>query len=201
MGELKCNCFKNTSTLLCMENIFCEPSLLTQYLKQLHPCIEEAGCATCPNSSHQLLSFPSLAGQPSITKQMDKGRTAKRVTVAKENKHGSVSSTVEDSAFHSGAADNTIIATCQSRYPITCAAAENRELKKSDAAVSVGLCTKETTGVGVQERTVHQQAEVITPDPNKLSMLRNTKDFAKPVFTYRNININGTYIGGAGSQK
>lgn len=73
-GELKCNYVKNTSTSLCMENIFCEPSFLAKYVKQLHPCREEAGCATCPSSSHQLLSFPSLAGQP----QHHKSRTANK---------------------------------------------------------------------------------------------------------------------------
>ena len=91
-GELKCNCFKNTSTLLCMENNFCEPSLLTKYLKQLHPCREEAGCAICPNSSHQLLSFPSLAGQPRHRKADGQRQNGKQATVAEENKHGSVSS-------------------------------------------------------------------------------------------------------------
>lgn len=106
-GELKCNCFKNTSTLLFMENIFCEPSLLTKYLKQLHPCREEAGCATCPNSSHQLLSCPSLAGQPWHHKVDRQRQNSKQATMAEENKHGSVSSTVEDSAFHSGAVDNS----------------------------------------------------------------------------------------------
>lgn len=199
--ELKCNCFKNTSTLLCMENIFCEPSLLTKYLKQLHPCREEAGCATCPNSSHQLLSFPSLAGQPWHHKADGQRQNSKQATVAEENKHGSVTSTVKDSAFHSGAIDKTVIATCQPQYPIICAAAESRELKNSDAAVSVELCTQETTDIREKEHTVHQHAEVIIPNPNKLSILRNTKDFAKPVFTYRNINTNDTYIYVARSQK
>lgn len=76
-GELKCNGFKNTSTLH-MENSFCEPSLLTKYLKQLHPCREEAGCVTCPNSSHHLLSCPLSAGQPWHHRAVDKGRMANR---------------------------------------------------------------------------------------------------------------------------
>lgn len=119
-GELKCNCFKNISTLLCTENIFCEPSLLTKYLKQLHPCREEAGCATCPNSSHQLLAVPSLAGQPQHHKVDGQRQNSKQVTVA-ENKCGSVSSTVDKTAFRAGAIDNIIIGTCQSRYPTACA--------------------------------------------------------------------------------
>lgn len=170
-GELKCNCFKNTSTLLCMENIFCEPSLLT---KQVHPCREEAGCATCPNSSRQLLSFPSVAGQSWHDKAGGQWQHGKQATMAEENKHGSVSPMVQDSAFHSDATGNTVIATCQSRYPVTGAVAEDRELKQSDAAVPVGLCTQETTGTGEKEHSVHQHAEVIIPKPNKTSTLRNT---------------------------
>jgi len=94
-----------------MENIFCEPSLLTKYLKQLHSCRKEAGCATCPNSSHQLLSFPSLAGQPQHHKADGQRQNSKPATVAEENKHGPVSPTVKDSAFHSGATDNAVTAT------------------------------------------------------------------------------------------
>lgn len=173
-GELKCNCFKNTSTLLCVENIFCEPSLLTKYLKQLLPCREEAGCATCPNSSHHLLSFPSVAGQSWHRKAGGQWQHGKQATVAEENKRGSVSPMVQDSAFHSGATDNTVIATCQSRYPLTRAVAENRELKQSDAAVPVGLCSQETAGIGEKEHSVHQHAEGILPKPNQTSTLRNT---------------------------
>lgn len=128
MGELKCNSFKNTSTLLWVENSFCEPSLLTKLLKQLHPCREEAGCVTCPNSSHQLLSCPLLAGQPWHHRAGGQRQNCKQAPVAKEHNHGSVSPTVQDSAFHSGAIDNTVIATCQTRYPTTCAAAEGAKI-------------------------------------------------------------------------
>lgn len=127
-GELKCNGFKNTSTLH-MENSFCEPSLLTKYLKQLHPCREEAGCVTCPNSSHHLLSCPLSAGQPWHHRAGGQRQKGKQAPVAKEYNHGFVSPTVQDSACHSGAIDSTVIATCQTRYPATCAAAENREQK------------------------------------------------------------------------
>lgn len=106
MGELKCNSFKNASTLLHMENSFCEPSFLTKCLKQLHPCREEAGCATCPNSSHQLLSCLLLAGQPWHPRAGEQRQNGKQAPVAKEYNHGSVSPTAQDSAFHSAAIDN-----------------------------------------------------------------------------------------------
>lgn len=128
-GELKRNGFKNTSALLCMENSFWEPSLLTKYLKQLHPCGEEADCVTCPNSSHQLLSLPLSAGQPWHHRAGGQRQNSKQAPVTEDNNHSSVSPTVQDSAFHSDATDNTVIATCQTRYPTTCAAAENREQK------------------------------------------------------------------------
>lgn len=50
--------------------------------------------------------------------------------MTEENKDGSVLSPVKNSAFHPGAIGNTVTATCQLRYPITCAAAEKRELNK-----------------------------------------------------------------------
>lgn len=144
--------------------------------------------------------FPS-AGQPWHHKADGQRQNSKQATVAEENNHGSVSSTVKDSAFHSAAIDNTIRATCQSRYPVTCAAAENRELEKPNAAVSVGLCTQETTDAVDKEPTVHQHAEAIIPNPNQLPKLSNTTDFANPVFTYRNINTNSAHSNSARSQK
>lgn len=84
---------------------------------------------TCPNSSHQLLSFPLSAGQPWHHREGGQRQNSKQAPVAKENNHGSVSPTVQDSAFHSGAIDNTVIATCQKIHPTTCAAADNRQQK------------------------------------------------------------------------
>lgn len=83
-----------------MEDIFCEPSLLTKYLKQLHPCREEADCAICPNSSHQLLSSPSLVGQSQHHKAGGQTQSSKQATVTEENKDSSVLSPVKETAFH-----------------------------------------------------------------------------------------------------
>lgn len=98
----------------------------------------------------------SLAGQPLHHKADARRQNSKHVTVAEENKYGSVSPTAKDSAFHSSSKDNMAIATYWSRYPTACAAAENGKLKNSDATVSVGLCTQETTAAGGKKRTVLQ---------------------------------------------
>lgn len=65
--------------------------------------------------------------------------------------------------------------------------------------MSGGLCTSKTTGTGKKDHNIHEHAEVIIPNPNKLSMLRHTKNFTKPVF--RIINTHGTHTYAARSQK
>lgn len=46
--------------------------------------------------------------------------------MTEENKDDSVLSPVKETAFHPDSIGNTVIATCQWRHPIICAAAEKR---------------------------------------------------------------------------